>query len=377
MLVPDLHSSSRSNRELILKEPRPVPKAHVLRSSAPVHDLVLFFARVGRQDLRIHKRLPSKVKFPLQLDLNFRWVSSACVELTLHRFDVPRAESLRMLGFAILSNLGPSLPPDPRATDVQRQAFRAEHITRLRIIGTASERRVGRASRLSFNSGSITSESDGYEDEDVTAVNKEKRPHPNTLVSFRLPSATAAIAAKKTCGLPLTSSGTSGLPPPSSSTLPPPPGPLSISKDSSPRPPSYRTNTDLSARTATPTGSGMSGTTAGSKLTFSIPSPSAGAGAGAGAGSGAGPVRTPPASSNRSSSSANSANGGAVPMLITSARGATARSMSGSSSSSSSPSAAARLPPPMPAPPSAGANGKDGKGWVCNAPLHSAGHFRS
>ncbi|CAD6949682.1 unnamed protein product [Tilletia controversa] len=204
------------------------------------------------------------------------------------------------------------------------------------------------------------SESDGYEDEDVTAVNKEKRPYPNTSVSFRLPSATAAIAAKKTSGLPLTSSGTSGLPPPSSSTPPPPPGLLSISKDSSPRPPSYRTNTDLSARTATatPTGSGMSGTTAGSKRTFSIPSPSAGAGLGAG------PVRTPSASSNRSSSSANSANGGAVPMLITSTRGATARSMSGSSSSSSSsPSAAARLPPPMPAPPAAGAgaNGKDGK----------------
>ncbi|KAE8224136.1 hypothetical protein CF319_g2937 [Tilletia indica] len=210
------------------------------------------------------------------------------------------------------------------------------------------------------------SDSDEYDEEEeqgkVAQTSTEKRAFP-TPVSFRLPSSTAK--------------GTSGLPPPSSSTPPPviTPGILSLSptsKDTSPlRPPSYRTNTDLSSASAggNGTGSGLSGTTAGSsgvgKRSVSGPTTLLAAP----------PARTPSSSSNRSSSSSSSSSGGAVPMLITSTRGATARSMSLNSPISPAGATAGlgRLPPPMPAPP-AGTNSNStggsggGNGYVPATP---------
>ncbi|KAL9932192.1 hypothetical protein V8E36_008964 [Tilletia maclaganii] len=128
---PDASTSSALTREQALQRLRPAPKAHSLRTSASATDFVLVFARVGRQDLRTLKRLLSKVKFPVSLVLNFRWVSVACVELTLHQADAPSAEAaLRELGFAIL-RLDPTVPLNTRATLEERQAFRSEFIQRI------------------------------------------------------------------------------------------------------------------------------------------------------------------------------------------------------------------------------------------------------
>ncbi|KAK0532319.1 hypothetical protein OC835_003377 [Tilletia horrida] len=207
------------------------------------------------------------------------------------------------------------------------------------------------------------SDSDDYDSDSTREGADEKsRPFP-TPVSFHLPSSKKA---------PTAGSGVTGLPPLSSSSTTPPPmmmmnsTPLA-STTVSPRPPSYRTNTDISASSGSGSGgasrdasgsgagSGLSGTTAGSSPKGAQARQQQQHQQQQRATSLGGPIlqnrQTPP----QRSPSTSSSHGGVVPLLITSTRGATTRSVS--SPVSVSPKLggggilAASSPPPMPAPP--------------------------